>query len=50
MAEHTLTHCGTAVASWYEGIGHMPFLEDTRRFDRELAAFVERVDKGSGVP
>jgi non-heme chloroperoxidase len=42
MAEHTLEHCKTAVASWYEGIGHMPFIEDVERFDRELAAFAER--------
>jgi non-heme chloroperoxidase len=42
MAEHALKHCRTAVASWYDGVGHMPFLEDTERFDRELAAFVER--------
>lgn len=26
--------------SLYEGIGHSPFLEDTERFDRELADFV----------
>jgi non-heme chloroperoxidase len=42
MAKHTLEHCKTAVASWYDGVGHMPFVEDTERFDRELAAFVDR--------
>jgi non-heme chloroperoxidase len=42
MAKHTLEHCETAVASWYEGVGHMPFVEDAERFDRELAAFVDR--------
>jgi non-heme chloroperoxidase len=42
MADHTLEHCKTAVPSWYEGVGHMPFLEDTDRFNHELAAFVER--------
>jgi non-heme chloroperoxidase len=41
MADHTLKHCQTAVPSWYEGVGHMPFLEDAERFNRELAAFVE---------
>jgi len=40
MAEHALERCTTAVASWYEGVGHMPFIEDAERFDRELAAFV----------
>jgi pimeloyl-ACP methyl ester carboxylesterase len=44
MSEHTLKHCKTAVASWYEGIGHMPFVEDAGRFNRELAAFVERAN------
>lgn len=42
MAEHVLDACGTAEASWYEGLGHMPFLEDPVRFDRELAEFVAR--------
>jgi non-heme chloroperoxidase len=42
MAEHVLDVCPTAVASWYDGVGHMPFLEDAERFDRELAEFVER--------
>jgi non-heme chloroperoxidase len=39
MAEHTLEHCDCATASWYEGVGHMPFIEDAQRFNRELAAF-----------
>jgi pimeloyl-ACP methyl ester carboxylesterase len=43
MADHTLEHCETAVPSWYEGVGQMPFLEDAGRFNRELAAFVDRV-------
>ena len=42
MADHTLEHCKTAVPSWYEGVGHMPFLEDTERFNHELAAFVNQ--------
>lgn len=41
MAEHTLANCPTAVASWYEDVGHMPFLEDADRFNSELAAFTE---------
>lgn len=40
MAEHLLHHCPTAVASWYEGVGHMPFVEEPERFNRELDAFV----------
>jgi pimeloyl-ACP methyl ester carboxylesterase len=39
MAEHVLRHCETAIASWYEGVGHMPFVEDAERFNLELAAF-----------
>lgn len=42
MAEHVLEVCPTAEPSWYDGLGHMPFLEDPVRFDRELAAFVAR--------
>jgi non-heme chloroperoxidase len=37
MAERTLTVCPAATASWYEGVGHMPFWEAPDRFDRELA-------------
>ena len=40
MAERVLERCPTAVASWYDGVGHMPFLESTDRFDRELGSFV----------
>jgi pimeloyl-ACP methyl ester carboxylesterase len=43
MAEHVLDVCATAEPSWYEDTGHMPFLEDPVRFDRELADFVRRV-------
>ena len=42
MADHTLEHCQTAVPSWYEGVGHMPFVEDRERFNHELAAFVDQ--------
>jgi non-heme chloroperoxidase len=43
MAQHVLDVCETAEASWYEGIGHMPFWEDHERFNRELADFIARV-------
>ena len=37
MAEHVLAACPTAKASWYEGVGHIPHLEEPERFNRELA-------------
>lgn len=43
MAEHVLEICKTARPSWYEGTGHMPFVEDANRFDRELAEFAGEV-------
>ena len=43
MAQHILEVCPTAEASWYEGVGHAPFLEDPERFNRELADFTRRV-------
>jgi pimeloyl-ACP methyl ester carboxylesterase len=39
MAEYILSHCKTAQASWYEGIGHAPFLEEPSRFNAELKRF-----------
>lgn len=44
MAEHVLEVCPTAEGSWYEGVGHAPFLEDPERFNRELADFTRRVN------
>jgi pimeloyl-ACP methyl ester carboxylesterase len=38
MAEHILATCPVAKASWYDGVGHAPHLEDSERFNRELAA------------
>ena len=43
MAEHVLAVCPTAEASWYDGVGHVPHLEDPERFNRELAALTARV-------
>jgi non-heme chloroperoxidase len=37
MAQHVIDVCGTARASWYEDVGHLPFIEAPTRFDRELA-------------
>jgi pimeloyl-ACP methyl ester carboxylesterase len=41
MARHVVECCPTAHASWYEGIGHTPFIEATERFNQELATFVQ---------
>ena len=43
MAEHVLATCPTAEASWYDGVGHVPHLEEPDRFNRELAAMTRRV-------
>lgn len=42
MTEHVLNLCPTATASWYDGVGHMPFMEDAERFNAELSAFARR--------
>ena len=42
MAEHVLDVCPTARASWYDGVGHLPFVEDPARFDRELRELADR--------
>jgi non-heme chloroperoxidase len=43
MADHILEVSPTAQASWYDGVGHAPFLEDPARFNRELAELAHRV-------
>jgi pimeloyl-ACP methyl ester carboxylesterase len=42
MAEHILATCPTAEASWYDGVGHVPHLEEPERFNSELAALARR--------
>lgn len=42
MGEHILETCPNATASWYEGVGHIPFMEEGARFNEELAAFVKQ--------
>ncbi len=42
MAQHVLDVCPTAEASWYDGVGHVPFLERSKRFNDELAALTLR--------
>ena len=36
MADYILKHCKSAEASWFEGVGHAPFLEEPLRFNTEL--------------
>jgi pimeloyl-ACP methyl ester carboxylesterase len=40
---HVLATCPTAQASWYEGVGHLPHLQEPECFNRELAALTRRV-------
>ena len=41
MAEHVLSVCPTAEASWYDGVAHAPHLEAPDRFNRELARLAQ---------
>jgi pimeloyl-ACP methyl ester carboxylesterase len=43
MAEHIVAMCPAAEASWYDGVGHLPHLEEPERFNRELARLTRRV-------
>jgi non-heme chloroperoxidase len=43
MADYILKHCKSAQASWYDGVGHAPFLEEPLRFNTELKDFVGNV-------
>ncbi|HEY7324019.1 MAG TPA: alpha/beta hydrolase [Streptosporangiaceae bacterium] len=43
MAEHVLATCPTAKPSWYDGVGHVPHLEEPGRFNRELAELTRHV-------
>jgi pimeloyl-ACP methyl ester carboxylesterase len=43
MADHILATCPSAIASWYDRAGHVPFLEDPERFNRELAELARRI-------
>jgi non-heme chloroperoxidase len=42
MAQHVLDVCPTAEASWYDEVGHVPFMERPERFNNELAALTRR--------
>jgi non-heme chloroperoxidase len=41
MADYILTHCKSARASWFAGVGHAPFLEEPVRFNTELISFAK---------
>lgn len=41
-AQYILDHCPTAEPSWYDGVGHAPFLENPTRFNEELAELTRR--------
>jgi non-heme chloroperoxidase len=42
MADHVLAICPTAEPSWYDGVGHTPFLEQPERLNRDLADLTRR--------
>lgn len=42
MADYILEHCRNADASWFDGVGHAPFLEDPARFNAELMRFAKK--------
>ena len=44
-AHYTVSVIPNARFSFYEHVGHMPFWEDARRFNRELAEFVTTANK-----
>jgi non-heme chloroperoxidase len=45
MADYILKHCKTAEVSWYDGVGHAPFLEEPLRFNAELKRFTVSVGR-----
>ena len=47
MANLISKHSRTAETSWYDGVGHVPFLEEPERFNRELASFAKRAHPGA---
>ena len=47
MAEHVLATCPHAEASWYDGVGHVPHLEESERFNRELAELTRRAARAT---
>jgi pimeloyl-ACP methyl ester carboxylesterase len=50
MADYILKHCKSAEASWYEDVGHAPFMEEPLRFNAELKRFAENAHAARPVP
>ncbi len=48
MCEAALAACPHAQASWYDEVGHGPFIEDAARFNTELADFVRAAQPRGG--
>jgi non-heme chloroperoxidase len=49
MARHVVERCPAAAISWYEGVGHTPFVEAQERFDQELATFVRATHSSTAM-
>jgi pimeloyl-ACP methyl ester carboxylesterase len=45
VADSILSLYPPAQASWYEGVGHAPFMEAPERFNRELAEFIRAANR-----
>jgi len=46
MADYIIKYCKTAEVSWYDDVGHAPFLEEPLRFNTELKQFSTRACRG----
>ena len=46
MSEHACALVRDGTVSYYDGVGHAPFVEAPERFNRELAGFAERCFSG----
>jgi len=49
MGQRILAKCRSATASWYPSTGHMPFMEEPARFNRELAELARRAEQPAVV-
>ena len=45
--EYTAGKIAGAVTRWWEGVGHLPFVESSREFDTTLRWFAEQVVDGA---
>ena len=39
-----LNACKNATSAWYDGVGHVPFVEDAERFNRDLAELAREIN------